>query len=453
MKKNKRILENSQLDTSPEIQELRKDILNLTEKYGEKAHGPKVFQPGVTPIPVSGKVFNGEELKALTAASLDFWLTASRFNEAFETSLAQYLELPSVLTTNSGSSANLLALAVLVSPNLGERGLKPGDEVVTVAAGFPTTINPAILYGLVPVFVDVDIPTYNVNVAAIESAITPKTKAIILAHTLGNPFDLEGVLNLAKKHKLYLIEDCCDALGSTYGGQKVGTFGDLATLSFYPAHQITTGEGGAVFTTKEELQRLLESHRDWGRDCYCLPGEENTCGKRFGFKLGELPFGFDHKYIFSNLGYNLKMTEMQAAIGLAQMEKVDLFNKIRKQNFNLLKRGLSDLEEFLIFPEPTQGSDPAWFGFPLSLREESKISRLELLKFLEAQKIGTRLLMAGDLTRQPYMKHQKFRVQGELKNTDSVMRQTFWIGLYPGLTADMIDFVIDCFHRFFSGKK
>jgi CDP-4-dehydro-6-deoxyglucose reductase, E1 len=354
-----------------------------------------------------------------------------------------------VLTTNSGSSANLLAFSALTSPKLGERAVRPGDEVIGVAAGFPPTVNPILQAGAVPVFVDVDIPTYNIDPAKIEAAIGPKTKAIMLAHTLGNPYNLDVVVALAKKHKLWLIEDCCDALGSTYRGQKVGTFGDIGTLSFYPAHHITMGEGGAVFTNDPNLKQIVESFRDWGRDCYCRPGKDNTCGRRFCQKLGDLPHGYDHKYTYSHLGYNLKITDMQAACALAQMDRVDEFVQARKDNFALLKERLKSCEEFLILPEATEGSDPSWFGFPITLREESNTARVDLLTYLDENKIGTRLLFAGNLTRQPYFKGQTYRVAGTLENTDRVMNQTFWIGVYPGLSEAMLAYSVDKLEAFF----
>ncbi len=428
---------------------LRREIAALVEKYAEEAFAAKEFKPGEMPVPPSGKVIGAPEIKAMVEASLDGWLTTGRFNDAFEKRLGEYIGVPYVLTTTSGSSANLLALTALTSPKLGDRALKPGDEVITVAAGFPTTVNPTIQNGLIPVFVDVDIPTYNIDPALIEGAVSEKTKAIMVAHTLGNPFDLSEVRRVADKYNLWLIEDCCDALGSTYDGQNVGTFGDIGTVSFYPAHHITMGEGGAVFTKSSELKKLIESFRDWGRDCYCAPGCDNTCGKRFDQQLGSLPFGYDHKYTYSHLGYNLKITDMQAACGLAQMERVDWLVQKRKDNFAYLKAGLQSCAEFLELPEATENSEPSWFGFPITLKEEAGTSRVELLKFLDEAKIGTRLLFAGNLTRQPYFQNVEYRIHGELTNTDRIMNQTFWIGIFPALTEVHLDFVVSKFEEFF----
>jgi len=432
--------------------ELRLHIAELVAEYATLAFAPAPFVPGTTPIPASGKVIGGPELHNMVEASLDGWLTTGRFNEAFERRLAEFLGVKHVLTTNSGSSANLLAFSALTSPSLGERALRAGDEVISVAAGFPTTVNPILQFGAVPVFVDVAIPTYNIDVARIEAAITPKTRAIMLAHTLGNPYDLAEVGRLAKKHGLWLIEDCCDALGSTYRGQLVGTFGDIGTLSFYPAHHITMGEGGAVFTNNDDLRRAIESFRDWGRDCYCLPGKENTCGKRFCWKLGQLPFGYDHKYTYSHIGYNLKITDMQAACALAQMDRLDGFIAARRRNFAWLRDRLKSVEEFVILPEATPGSDPSWFGFLMTLREESGTRRVELLEYLDQYKIGTRLLFAGNLTRQPSMANARYRVSGDLANTDRIMRDTFWIGVHPGLSMEMLDFVAAKIEAYFGAN-
>ena len=424
-------------------QELRARILELVAQYADAAHAPQAFEPGRTPIPISGKVLGAPELRNLVEASLDGWLTTGRFNGQFEQRLAVFLGVRYALTTNSGSSANLLAVSALTSAQLGERALKPGDEVITVAAGFPTTVNPMLLYGMVPVFVDVDIPTYNIDPGKIEAAISAKTRAIMLAHTLGNPFDIAAVTRIARKHNLWLIEDCCDALGSRYAGQLVGTFGDIGTLSFYPAHHITMGEGGAVFTSNPDLRRIIESFRDWGRDCYCAPGKENTCGKRFGWQLGELPLGYDHKYIYSHLGFNLKITDMQAACALAQMDRLEGFIAARRRNFAFLRQRLAGCEEFLELPVATEGSDPSWFGFAITLRQAAGVARVDLLRYLDQYRIGTRMLFAGNLVRQPYMAGRAFRVSGDLANTDRVMRDTFWIGVYPGLTEAMLDFVVE----------
>ncbi len=430
-------------------EQLRSQIAELVEQYAALEYAQKEFVGGESVVPPSGKVLGAKELQLMVEASLDGWLTTGRFNDAFEKRLGEYLGVPYVLTTTSGSSANLLALTALTSPKLGDRQLKPGDEVITVAAGFPTTVNPTIQNGLIPVFVDVDIPTYQIKSEMIEAAVSEKTKAIMVAHTLGNVFDLTEARRVADKYNLWLIEDCCDALGSTYNGQMVGTFGDISTLSFYPAHHITMGEGGAVFTKDKELRKLIESFRDWGRDCYCAPGCDDTCKKRFDQQLGSLPQGYDHKYTYSHLGYNLKITDMQAACGLAQMDRVEDLVQARKDNYAYLKEGLASCEEFIILPEATENSNPSWFGFPITLKEDSGIDRVELLKFMDQFKIGTRLLFAGNLTRQPYFKDIEYRVVGELTNTDLIMNNTFWIGVYPGLTKDHLDFVIEKFEEFF----
>ncbi len=430
-------------------EQIRKHIAELVEKFAQESCAPKPFIAGETVIPPSGKVIGANELQLMVEASLDGWLTTGRFNDQFEKQLAKYLGVEDVLTTNSGSSANLLALTALTSPSLGDRSLKQGDEVITVAAGFPTTVNPILQNGLVPVFVDVDIPTYNIDVSQLEGALSEKTKAVMIAHTLGNTYNLDAVKSFTNKHNLWLIEDCCDALGSTYNSEKVGTFGDIATLSFYPAHHITMGEGGAVFTQSNELKKLLESFRDWGRDCYCPPGCDNTCGKRFEQQLGTLPKGYDHKYTYSHLGYNLKITDMQAACGLAQLKQLPDFVEKRKQNFVYLKDRLATLDEFLILPEATENSDPSWFGFPITLREEAGVERVELLKYLDHNKIGTRLLFAGNLTRQPYFENQKYRVSGGLTNTDRIMNQAFWLGVYPGLNKDHLDYIGEKVEEFF----
>ncbi len=430
------------------LQEMRNEILSLVERYVSVRLAPQPFRPGEDVVPVSGKVYGAEEVRTLVDSALDFWLTTGRFNDAFEHRFCEFSGVPYALTTNSGSSANLLAVAALTSPKLGERALCSGDEVVTVSAGFPTTLNPLLQYGLVPVFVDVDIPTYNVQASMIEAAITPKTKAIMLAHTLGNPFDLKTVTEIARKYNLWLIEDCCDALGSTYGGEKVGTFGDIATVSFYPAHHITMGEGGAVFTKSAKLKRLVESFRDWGRDCWCSPGKDNTCGKRFDWKLGTLPHGYDHKYTYSHIGYNLKITDMQAAVGLAQMDRLEGFIASRKNNFNSLREKLESLQEFFILPLATSNSDPAWFGFPITIREAAPFSRDDLIQCLNDHKIATRFLFGGNLVRQPYMKNQTYRVVGSLMNSDIIMNQTFWIGIYPGLSEPMLAYMADILNKF-----
>ncbi|AUT69264.1 lipopolysaccharide biosynthesis protein RfbH [Paraburkholderia hospita] len=419
--------------------QIRQQIITLVRQYGELASVPAAFEPGSSVVPPSGKVVGAHEMELMVEASLDAWLTTGRFNEEFERRLAKYIGVDFLLTVNSGSSANLVAFSALTSSKLGDRAIKKGDEVIGVAAGFPTTVNPIIQFGAIPVFVDVELGTYNIDATKIEAAISPKTKAIMLAHTLGNPYNLEAITALCKKYNLWLIEDCCDALGSTYNGQRVGTFGDIGTLSFYPAHHITMGEGGAVFTNNPELKMIAESFRDWGRDCYCAPGKDNTCGKRFCWKLGSLPEGYDHKYTYSHLGYNLKITDMQAACGLAQMERLDGFVQARKDNFQFLHQRLQSCSEFLILPHATPNSDPSWFGFPVTLKENAGVRRVDLLGYLDQNKVGTRLLFAGNLTRQPYMIGREYRVSGSLENTDIVMNQTFWIGVYPGLSEAMLE--------------
>lgn len=414
-------------------QALRQQIAELVERYAALQLAPAAFEAGRDAVPPSGKVIGAAELKSMTEAVLDGWLTTGRFNQAFEKRLARYLGRRGVLTVNSGSSANLLAFSALTSPRLGDRAIRKGDEVIGVAAGFPTTVNPILQFGAVPVFVDIELGTYNIDPALVEAAIGPRTKAIMLAHTLGNPFNLKVIRELCDRHGLWLIEDCCDALGATYEGRQVGSFGDLGTLSFYPAHHITMGEG-AVFTDSPLLKRIVESFRDWGRDCYCAPGEDNTCGKRFCWQLGDLPEGYDHKYTYSHLGYNLKITDMQAACALAQMDRLDDFIAARKRNFAWLSERLAGCAEQLILPQATPGSDPSWFGFPLTLRDGCGVERVELLRHLDEQRVGTRLLFAGNLTRQPYMQGLEYRVCGELTMTDKAMRDTFWIGLWPGLS-------------------
>jgi CDP-6-deoxy-D-xylo-4-hexulose-3-dehydrase len=421
-------------------QAIRDQIAKLVDEYAAIALAPQPFLPGATVVPPSGKVIGAEELKNMVEASLDGWLTTGRFNAEFEQKLAAFIGVKHLITVNSGSSANLVAFSTLTSPRLGDRAIKAGDEVIGVAAGFPTTVNPIIQFGAVPVFVDVDRLTHNIDADKIEAAIGPKTKAIMLAHSLGNAFNLDVVVALCKKYKLWLVEDCCDALGTTYRGQMVGTFGDIATLSFYPAHHITMGEGGAVFTNHDELRPIAESFRDWGRDCYCAPGKDNTCNKRFCQQMGTLPHGYDHKYTYSHLGYNLKITDMQAACGLAQLDKAPEFIQARKDNFAFLKERLKACEEFVHLPEATEHSDPSWFGFPITLKENCPVTRLDLLTYLDQNRVGTRLLFAGNLTRQPYMVGANYRVSGDLTNTDNVMNNTFWIGVQPSLTREMLEF-------------
>lgn len=434
---------------SSTLETLRSEIATLVTAYAKEQYKTKAFVPGETVIPPSGKLLGEEELQNMVSASLDGWLTTGRFNAEFEKKLAAFLGVKYCLSVNSGSSANLVAFSTLTSPKLGDRAIKKGDEVIGVAAGFPTTVNPIIQFGAIPVFVDVDIKTHNVNADLIEAAITPKTKAIMLAHALGNPFNLEKVVELCKKYNLWLIEDTCDALGAEYNGQKCGTFGDIGTLSFYPAHHMTMGEGGAVFMNNPELKVIAESFRDWGRDCYCAPGCDNTCGCRFEQKHGDLPFGYDHKYVYSHLGYNLKITDMQAACGLAQLEKLDFFIQRRRENYTFLRNRLESVSEFLELPEPTQNSNPSWFGFPLTLKQDAGVTRVELTRFLDDNKIGSRLLFAGNLLNQPYFKNIEYRVVGDLTNTDITMNSTFWIGVQPSLTFEQLDFVADKMEEFF----
>ena len=421
--------------------ELRARILALVGEFAAAEWPPGPFVPGETPVPVSGRVFDADDVRTLVDASLDFWLTTGRFAARFERDLAAFVGVRHAVLVNSGSSANLLALTALTSEALGPRRLVAGDEVITCASGFPTTVNPILQNGLVPVFVDVRLPTYNLDVAALEEAVGPRTRAILVAHTLGNPFDVEAVLAVARRHGLVLVEDCCDALGAEVRGRKVGTFGDLATLSFYPAHHVTTGEGGAVLTSDPQLKKVVESLRDWGRDCWCETGVANTCGRRFDWQLGDLPSGYDHKYIYSHVGYNLKMTDMQAAVGVAQMRKLPGFIARRRANFDRLAASLRDLAGSLVLPEATPGTAPSWFGFPLTVRETAPVSRRDLVRFLEARKIGTRLLFGGNLLRQPAYRNVPHRRVGALPNADRVMKGTFWLGVYPGLTEPMLDFV------------
>ena len=444
--------------------QLRQSIADLIAEFAQDKYSPQAFVPGVTPIPAAGKVLDATELQHMVAAALDGWLTTGRFNDAFEDRLARFLGVKHLITVNSGSSANLIAFSVLTSPRLGERAIQPGDEVIAVAAGFPTTVNPILQYGAVPVFVDVELGTYNIDVSRVAAALGPRTKAIMLAHTLGNPFNLDAVTRLCRQHDLWLIEDCCDALGSTYhlppsplAGEgrgegaspasntprPVGTFGDIGTLSFYPAHHITMVEGGAVFTNNGLLKPIAESFRDWGRDCFCATGQDNTCKKRFTWQLGSLPAGYDHKYTYSHAGYNFKITDMQAACGLAQLDKLPDFIARRKANFAHLTKRLRAAEEFLILPQATPHSDPSWFGYPLTLRPAARIARVELLRHLDRHKIGTRLLFGGNLTRQPYFQDRHYRIAGDLTNTDRIMHDTFWIGLYPGLSEEMLDYAAD----------
>jgi CDP-4-dehydro-6-deoxyglucose reductase, E1 len=427
--------------------ELRSQILDLVGQYHEVAFAPGEFVPGETPIPFAGRVFDQTEIVNLVDSSLEFWLTTGPWARKFEKRFARLNGLRHALLVNSGSSANLVALSCLTSTKLPEeKRLKRGDEVITCATGFPTTVNPIIQNGLIPVFVDVSVPTYNIDVSMLEAALSERTRAIMIAHTLGNPFDLDAVTAFAEKHDLWLIEDCCDALGSTYRDKPVGTFGDLASVSFYPAHHITMGEGGCVLTNKGRIKVLAESFRDWGRDCWCEPGKENTCGKRFDHQLGELPYGYDHKYIYSDVGYNLKLTDMQAAVGLAQLDKLESFTGARRSNFRRLYEGLADLQEWLLLPEATPNSDPSWFGFPVALRDDCPVERDTILRFMNDRKIATRLLFAGNLVRQPAYLNAEHRRVGDLSGADFVMDRVFWVGVYPGLSEAQLDFMIESFH-------
>ena len=432
---------------SSQTESLRDRILDLVSEYHDVAFAQLPFIPGETPVPVSGRVFDAEDMRHLVDSSLDFWLTTGRFAAQFEKQFARWFGIRTATLVNSGSSADLLAVTSLTSPKLGDRRLVPGDEVITVAAGFPTTVNPIIQNGLIPVFLDEHIPTYNIDTSLLEEARSDRTRAVVIAHTLGNPFNLAAVTEFVRKYDLWLVEDCCDAVGATYNGQKVGTFGDLATVSFYPAHHITMGEGGCVLTEKPLLKTILESFRDWGRDCWCEPGKANTCGKRFGWQLGQLPYGYDHKYTYSHIGYNLKMTDMQAAVGVSQLKKLPEFIARRRANFATLRKGFQDLEEFFILPEATPNSEPSWFGFPIAVRPDAPFNRNQAIAFLESRKIATRLLFGGNLLRQPAYQGIKHRVVGSLENTDFIMNQVFWVGVFPGLTSEMLAYMLDVFHQ------
>ncbi len=433
---------------------LRAQILELTRRYHDVAFPEPTFVGGETAVPVAGRVFDAEEIVTLVDSSLDFWLTTGRYAAEFERRFAkEWFGKRHTTLVNSGSSANLVALSALTSIKAGKRRIKPGDEVIAVATGFPTTINPIIQSGAVPVFLDVEIPTYNIDVTHLDDALSDKTRAVMIAHTLGNPFDLATVTAFCQEHDLFLVEDCCDALGSTYDGKPVGSFGDFATVSFYPAHHITMGEGGAVICNKGKLKVLAESFRDWGRDCWCDPGNQNTCGKRFDQQFGELPAGYDHKYTYSEIGYNLQITDMQAAVGVAQLDKIEGFIAARKHNFARLLAGLSDLEELLILPQATANSDPSWFGFPIAVRPDGPVSRNEVVRALEARGIATRLLFGGNLLRQPGYRNIEHRVVGELTNSDFVMENVFWIGVYPGLDDQRIDFMLEVLHEIAGGAK
>ena len=436
---------------SEKADQLRKEILDLVAEYAAEAFPPKTFVPGESSVPVSGRVFDGADIQSLVDAGLDFWLTTGRFANQFEKEFAVLFGLRHAILVNSGSSANLLALTCLTSPTLGHRALKPGDEIITVASGFPTTVNPMFQNGLVPVFVDVDIPTYNIDVSQLEAARSERTRGVMLAHTLGNPFDLDAVTEFCKKYDLWLIEDCCDAVGAAYNRKPVGTFGDLATVSFYPAHHITMGEGGAVLTNDPKLKKLVESFRDWGRDCWCEPGKDNTCGKRFDWELGELPYGYDHKYTYSHIGYNLKATDMQAAVGVSQLKKLSGFIQHRRENFDYLTERLTSLQDCFLLPQTTPNSTPSWFGFPILVRADAPFSRDQAVQWLEQHKIGTRLLFGGNLVRQPAYRGRNYRTVGDLHNADEIMRRVFWIGVYPGLTQPMLDYVCDTLEQLCKG--
>jgi CDP-6-deoxy-D-xylo-4-hexulose-3-dehydrase len=431
---------------------VRLEIMALVDEYYRLRHAGRPFSAETSPVPVSGRVFDASDMRSLVDSALDFWLTTGRFNDEFQTRLAARVGARYAMTVNSGSSANLVAFSALTSPMMRERRLEPGAEVITAAAGFPTTVNPSMMWGMTPVFVDVDIPTYNILPERVEEAITDKTRAIMAAHTLGNPFRADLLAELAEKHDLWLIEDCCDALGATLNGRHVGTFGEVGTLSFYPAHHITMGEGGAVFTSNPTLRRAMEAFRDWGRDCYCDPGKENTCLRRFDWQLGELPHGYDHKYVYSHMGFNLKITDMQAAVGVSQLAHLDEFVATRRRNFDLLKDGLRDMEDVFILPQATVGAEPSWFGFLLTVREDAPFTRDQIVRALNGARIGTRLLFGGNLTRQPYMLGRDFKVCGELTNSDRIMRQTFWVGVYPGLGEPAIAYMLDVIHAFRKGS-
>lgn len=433
-------------------QHARDEILALVEKFGRAKYRPEEFRPGETPVPVSGKVLNAQDLAFMVDSALDGWLTSGRYTEEFERALANYVGQRSAVFVNSGSSANLVALSALTSPKLGKRRLVPGDEILTVAMGFPTTVNPIIQNRLTPVLVDVELGTYDVNPDLLAAAIGPRTRGIMMAHTLGNPFDLDAVRSLCDEHGLWLVEDSCDALGSTYDGKKTGSFGDTATASFYPAHHITTGEGGAVFVRSPLIRRQIESFRDWGRDCYCQTGQDNTCEKRFEWQLGDLPEGYDHKYIYSHVGYNLKATDMQAALGLSQIQRLDEFARIRRENFTHLYSRLEGTAG-LILPRATPKSDPSWFGFPITLDPKHPVDREELLRFLDQRKIGTRLMFAGNVVRQPAYRDVEFRIASSLEVADIVMRRTFWVGTYPGLTPPMLDYIAESIREFMGSSR
>ncbi|MCK4781668.1 lipopolysaccharide biosynthesis protein RfbH [Candidatus Parcubacteria bacterium] len=436
-------------------EQLKKEIFWKVQKYHKIVSKRKTFIPGKNFIPASGAVFNEKEMISLVNVALDRWFTEGKFAKKFEQKFSKFLNVPHTILTNSGSSANLLAFSALFSPQLGEKRIRQGDEVITVAAAFPTTINPIIQNGCIPVFLDIDLETLNVDLSKIEKAITKKTKVIFLAHNLGNPFDLKTVIRIAKKYNLFVIEDACDALGSTYDHQLVGTFGDISTFSFYPAHHITMGEGGALITRNSQLNRIIRSLKDWGRHCWCPTGKDNTCNRRFKWQLGKLPYGYDHKYTYSHIGYNLKLTDMQAAIGVSQMGKLRYFIKRRKENFNYLYNKLKEFEKYFIFSKATKNSNPSWFGFAFTIKDPKKINRRRFMEYLNSKGIGTRLLFGGNITKQPYFIDYKIRYRqiGNLENTDKVMNSTFWIGLYPGLNKQHFDYISGVFKDFLSQIK
>jgi len=439
-----------------EDEDLKVKLRHIIKEYFSVYHAGKMaapFVPGESFVPVSGKVYDGEDMATAMEALLDFWLTTGRFARSFEESFSKYLGVRHTLLCNSGSSANLLAIAALTSPRLKDRRLQPGDEVITLASGFPTTLNPILQHRLVPVFVDVHIPTYNADVSQLEAALSPRTKAVFLPHTLGNPFALDAVADFCRARDLWLIEDSCDALGAVYKDRLIGGFGDLATFSFYPAHHITMGEGGAVVTGDGELKKIIASFRDWGRDCWCETGQNDTCRRRFEQQFGDLPHGYDHKYVYSHIGYNLKLTDFQAALGVSQLKKLPRFIETRRKNFGILYKSLKELEEFFILPEATAHSEPSWFGFPLAVRPEAPFSRNDLIRHLDRAKIDTRLLFGGNLTRQPAYRDMPHRKVGPLANSDFVMNQVFWIGVYPGLRREMLDYVIDTMTEYVSLKN
>ena len=431
--------------------EARAAILAAVRAYCDRYHAPVPFVPGQSPVPVSGRVYDADDMASLVDASLDFWLTSGRFADEFERRFARRMGARFALLVNSGSSANLCMVSAITSPRLGDRALRPGDEVITTAVGFPTTVAPILQNGLVPVWVDADVGTYNAVAEQVAAAVGPRTRAIVLAHTLGNPFDLDTIGAVAEEHDLWLLEDSCDAVGATYKGRGVGTFGHLASVSFYPAHHLTMGEGGCVLASTHPLKKIVESYRDWGRDCWCDPGCQNTCGKRFEHQLGELPFGYDHKYTYAHLGYNLKLTDMQAAVGLSQLDKLDEFVRARRRNAALLRELLADLEDRLVLPVATDGSEPSWFGFALTVRDQAPISRNELVQGLEARGVATRLLFGGNLTRQPAFLDRPGRSPFPLPGADAVMDGTFWIGVYPGLSEAHLGYASDCIHELLAG--